>query len=114
MICQAESGYNYLTISSNQKNNSTAQIIITQDTIQEFYDELIETINLLGWQYNLNISRMDNIKKQYKKAYEKWTIEEEKILVNKFEHGLSTKEIAAILERQPGAINSRLRKLGLK
>ena len=51
---------------------------------------------------------------QYQKAYEKWTREEEKVLVSKFEHGLSIKEIAAILERQPGAINSRLRKLGLK
>ena len=114
LICQSESGCNYLTISSNQNGNPTASIIITQDTIQDFCNELIETMNLLGWQHNLKNRSINDIKQQYQKAYEKWTIEEEQVLVNKFEHGLSIKEIAAILERQPGAINSRLRKLGLK
>ena len=38
----------------------------------------------------------------------------EKNLISKFEPGEKIQEIAAILERQPGVINSRLQKLGLK
>ena len=59
LICRAESGCNYLTISSNHNNNSTDPIIITQDTIQDFCNELIETMNLLGWQYHLKIQSID-------------------------------------------------------
>ena len=93
------------------------QVIANQfltDTIQEFCNELIEAIKLLGWEYDLKSSSLDDNKQQYQKAYEKWTLEEEKLLVSKFEHGFTIKEIAVILARQPGAINSRLRKLGLK
>ncbi|MDJ0647468.1 MAG: hypothetical protein QNJ60_02075 [Xenococcaceae cyanobacterium MO_188.B19] len=78
---------------------------------------MIETINLLGWNNNFHTHKtysIEDIKQEYSRAYEKWTKEEEETLIDKFDSGLSIKEIAEILERQTGAINSRLRKLGLK
>jgi hypothetical protein len=116
-ICQSESGCNHITIDHNDQNNSTAQIIITEDTLQFFLDELITTINLLGWKHNLQIQKtysVNNIRQQYPRAYEKWMSEEDELLINKFQQGLSVEVIAASLERQPSAINSRLIKLGLK
>lgn len=116
-ICQSESGCNHITIDRNDKNNSTAQIIITKDTLQFFLDELITTINLLKWKHNLQIQQtytVNSIKQQYPRAYEKWMLEEDELLINKFKQGFSVKQIAAILERQASAINSRLIKLGLK
>lgn len=116
-IHQSIERINYITISVNQDRQVTSSIVITEDNIQRFCDELMQTINLLGWQHDLKLQKnykMNDIKAKYQRAYEKWTVEEEEILVSKFEHGISIKEIAIILERQPSAINSRLQKLGLK
>lgn len=116
-IHQSIERINYITISVNQNRQVTSSIVITEDNIQRFCDELMQTINLLGWKHDLKLQKnynMNDIKAKYQRAYEKWTVEEEEILVSKFEHGISIKEIAIILERQPSAINSRLQKLGLK
>jgi hypothetical protein len=116
-IHQSIERINYITISVNQNCQVTSSIVITEDNIQRFCDELMQTINLLGWKHDLKLQKkysIDDIKAKYQRAYEKWTVEEEEILVSKFEHGISIKEIAIILERQPSAINSRLQKLGLK
>ena len=110
---QSIEGTKYIRIFSDRTNDS---IVITEDNLQTFCDRLIQTANLLQWQLNLNTFRnygIDNDKK-YQRAYEKWTVEEEKVLISKFEQGSNIQEIAAILERQPGAINSRLQKLGFK
>lgn len=116
-IHQSELGDKYITISSHEETNYSKQIIITEDSVREFYNDLMQTINLLGWKHNLNIQKtysIEDIKQEYSKAYERWTKEEEETLIDKFDSGLTIKEIAEILERQPGAINSRLKKLGLK
>lgn len=53
------------------------------------------------------------IRQQYPRAYEKWRDEEESYLGCKYSEGLSIQELTEILHRQPGAIRSRLRRLGL-
>jgi DNA-binding CsgD family transcriptional regulator len=57
--------------------------------------------------------RIDHIRKTHPKAYEKWDTEQDNKLKELFTAGISVKEIADSLERQTGAISSRLRKLGL-
>lgn len=57
--------------------------------------------------------RIDKIRQQYLRAYEKWTEEEDAQLRQKYNEGSGVKELAILLQRQPGAIESRLRKLGL-
>jgi len=54
-----------------------------------------------------------SIRRDYPRAYQKWTPEEEAELKALTVRGNSIKELAAALHRQPGAIRSRLGKLGL-
>lgn len=116
-INQSKEGVNYIIIFDGKENNSINNIKITEGNFQDFYNELMTTINLLCWKCHLKVKKsynMDNIRQKHQRAYEKWTIEEDKLLFSKFEQGIDVKEIATILERQPSAINSRLKKLGLK
>jgi DNA-directed RNA polymerase specialized sigma24 family protein len=57
--------------------------------------------------------RLKDIRKQYPRAYEKWEPEEDDLLAEKYYEGLSVAEIAAFLERKPGAIRARLNKIDL-
>lgn len=55
--------------------------------------------------------RMANIKEKHTRAYQPWSPAEDADLKAMHERGLSNREIAAKLERQPSAIQSRLVKL---
>lgn len=52
-----------------------------------------------------------NIRKVHPRAYERWTGDEDDLLIKKYEMGLSNLELATLLGRQQGAIQSRLRLL---
>ena len=52
-------------------------------------------------------------KEQYPRAYERWSKEEERDLKDLYRKHLSVNEMASALQRQPGAISSRLARLGL-
>ncbi len=54
---------------------------------------------------------LSDIRRVHPRAYEKWTDEEEARLAKLRNAGKSKQEIARDLQRQPGAISSRLRKL---
>ena len=101
-------GEKCLTVSEG--NN---QIIIAQSDFEEFYNRLSKYIKLLERGDSKN-NKITEIKEKHPRAYEKWTIEEEQWLKNYLVEGLSIKEIAEILERQPGAISSRIIKLSLR
>lgn len=72
-------------------------------------------------QDNLNSKRpkiigaysVDDIRKNFAKAYMPWTIEEDNLLEHIFNEGKSVREMAKIFERKEGAIHSRLRKIGV-
>tara|TARA_Y100000310_G_C20522708_1_gene734462 strand:+ start:179 stop:1018 length:840 start_codon:yes stop_codon:yes gene_type:complete len=55
---------------------------------------------------------MEESKKTHPNAYSLWTDEEEKRLIDLFDNRLSIKNISEILQRKPGGIRSRLKKLG--
>lgn len=54
---------------------------------------------------------VESIRRTHKRAYEKWTDEDEALLLKLHEDGKTRREIARELQRQPGAISSRLRKI---
>ncbi len=56
--------------------------------------------------------RMTAIRVDHPKAYSSWSYEEEEELSNHFRSGMPTKMISDLIGRKPGAIRSRLRKLG--
>lgn len=53
------------------------------------------------------------VRKEYPRAYEPWKPEEDESLRELFEQGCVVTEIAYRLQRRDGAIEARLRKLGL-
>jgi hypothetical protein len=57
--------------------------------------------------------RLRRIRASYPRAYERWSKDDENLLVRKYRAGASTLELSGLLQRQPGAIRSRLRKLDL-
>lgn len=57
--------------------------------------------------------RLKRIRRRYPRAYEKWCKDEEKVLAARFGAGASIEDLSVFLQRRPGAIRSRLRKLGL-
>ncbi len=58
-------------------------------------------------------NRYEEIRKTYPKAYLPWEKEDDEKLERLYKEGKKTKELTKIFERQPGAIRSRLSKLGL-
>lgn len=56
--------------------------------------------------------KMEKIVKAHPHAYQKWTNEEEKLLLKLFKKKFTIQKISGLLERQPGGIRARLIKLG--
>ena len=61
----------------------------------------------------ISVSHMEEMRRSHPRAYEKWSPEEDRRLVDLFESGRSVQQIASELERQPSAVKSRLLRAGL-
>lgn len=57
---------------------------------------------------------VSDMRLKYPNAYEKWSDEQDKFLRENFLNGMTIKELANHLQRKPGAIRSRIKKLGLR
>ena len=97
------------------------RIVITESDFAEFYRDFVANIQSLQWgnfkggaSADRKTYSLEEIRNQHKRAYEPWTQEEDTILTENLAEGLNVKEIAELLERQPGAISSRIKKLGLR
>lgn len=58
-------------------------------------------------------THMQELKAKHENAYNKWTVEEEVLLKRYHSEGKTNSEIGKLLKRNTGAVESRLRKLGL-
>ncbi|MEV6012287.1 hypothetical protein AB0M29_36475 [Streptomyces sp. NPDC051976] len=57
---------------------------------------------------------VDEVRKQHGNAYQRWSKEEEQLLVELHSAGHGVEALAERFSRQPGAIRSRLTKLGVE
>jgi hypothetical protein len=73
-----------------------------------------EALQAVGQSDASYAERLAKIREKHPRAYEKWSDEEDVRLTALFQSQRPVKEIAATLQRQPGAIRSRLVKLGLE
>lgn len=62
--------------------------------------------------HNGKLQTLAELRKKYPRAYEKWTEDEVSQVVSLYRSGKKIGEIAELLQRQSGAIRSRLEKLG--
>ncbi|MBF9073913.1 hypothetical protein [Streptacidiphilus fuscans] len=56
---------------------------------------------------------VEEIRKHHHKAYQRWTEEDDQLLLDLHDDGQSLEELATALGRQTGGIRSRLTKLGV-
>jgi hypothetical protein len=98
------------------KGHSYEQILV-QDlawTYHDIFHAAAEALEVLknggGSRYE---ERMEEIRRDHPRAYEKWSDEEDERLRRLFQSQTPVKEVARMLQRQPSAIRSRLAKLNL-
>lgn len=86
-----------IVFNKKRKNNDNLNVIIP-------------TINITPSNKKYSIS---NIRKKNKNAYKKWSLNEDKLLMEMYNKGSSISELSQYFERQSGGIRSRLKKLKL-
>jgi hypothetical protein len=97
-------------VSSFMEQVTIEEIIpVSQDLSDSLVFEREENISVQTKAYSV-----EDIRKTYSQAYKPWGQEDDEFLTQMFKGGKSPKEIAVMMDRQIGAIDSRLRKLGLK
>ena len=82
-------------------------------TYKDIFDAAAEALVVADSAPPTHKERMEHIHQLHPRAYEPWTAEEDARLTQLSRSGQAAKEIAEILQRQPGAIQSRLAKLNL-
>ena len=109
-VAVAEGGVLCLTIAAGGSEDT---VVVHESDFVEFYVDLHDAIEALGWGHHLYAFRKAEIQATHRRAYELWTPEEEATLRREYDQGRSMDEISALLGRQPSAVASRLKKLRL-
>ena len=117
-VKESKDGTKYLVINESKKisgNNETYdsnKIMIFEEHLGSFAEGIGKAFDFLGIKIK-NLTNLEEIRRIYPKAYERWTSEEDNQLKGKYLDGVSINELASFLERKPSAIRSRLAKLNL-
>jgi hypothetical protein len=117
-VKESKEGTRYLVISESRRSgegHEHERVMIFEENFQAFANALDAAFEFLGVlkKTSQKPARFEEIRKQFPRAYEKWTPEEDERLRGLFNQGKDAKAIAEELQRQLGAISSRLVKLGL-
>lgn len=94
----------------------TYEQILVQDLAWTYHDIFQAAAEALETGQTANEGKsysVEEIRHDHPRAYEKWSTEEDSELSKLFRSGKSVKEIATVLNRQDGAIRSRLAKMNL-
>ena len=113
-------GYGYNQILKKRPELSLGDVLVSAKFAADFIRQYIRgdgTIEINGEivvaAHNSRVINLTEIRKKHPRAYEKWEPSEDNELIAIFRDGRKIDEIAQLLQRQPGAIRSRLAKLGL-
>ena len=113
-------GFGYNQILEKYPELSLGDVLVSAKFAADFIRQYItadETIEVEGEivvaAHNRRIINLTEIRKEHPRAYEKWEPPEDNELVDFYQGGKKIDEIAGLLQRQPGAIRSRLDKLGM-
>ncbi len=125
LSAQAESGYQKLTeeqitkLHQNFMFSSGGLITLGEKSDSEISDaedmilDKTKAYSVEATARKPSSRRMTAVRVEHPKAYSSWSEDEEEELSGLYRTGKPTKEISNLLGRKPGAIRSRLKKLGL-
>jgi len=113
-------GFGYNQILEKFSELSLGDVLVSAKFAADFLRQYVtadETIEVEGEiviaAHNRRIINLTEIRKEHPRAYEKWEPPEDNELTAFYRNGKKIDEIAGLLQRQPGAIRSRLDKIGL-
>jgi hypothetical protein len=113
-VMAGHDGKRYLRINENAATGLKHQnhgVNVPQEYIRQFLNELsgaAEWCDPKALQ-----TKIESIRERYPRAYQPWTPEDDDELAERYSPEITLRELATMFQRQPGAISSRLRKLGL-
>lgn len=114
-VKESVNGNKYLKISESRKDPEGefehSRVMVYEEHIEQFLDGLRQAVGFMiegGRAYSV-----ERIRGQYPNAYARWNDDEDRFLGEAYAQGQTIAELAVQLGRQPTAIESRLRKLGL-
>ena len=94
----------------------TYEQILVQDLAWTYHDIFRAAAEALETAHGKNAGKtysVDEIQREHPRAYEKWDAVQDEQLRQLFRERKSVQELAQALQRQPGAVRSRLAKLNL-
>jgi len=118
-VKESQDGSRYLVVSESRQNKVGVyehhRVMVFEEHIEEFQLAMTQAIaNVRKLREPSKANSLDDVRKVHPKAYEKWTPEDDHHLWALHRSGCSIKELSAEFDRNPGAIESRLRKLAMQ
>ena len=114
-VKESVNGSKYLKITESRRDPEGefehSRVMVYEEHFEQFLESVTQAVQFMareGKPYSV-----ERIRREHPKAYARWTEEEDHALRETYEQGRTLGELAAQLGRQPGGIQSRLRKLGL-
>jgi len=115
-VKKSKDGTRYLVISESKQAKDSHEhhrVMIFAENLGAFCAGFEKALAFLGKQSKSKAYKVDDVRQKHSKAYQKWNVDEDETLRKKYAEGVSISELADFFQRQPGAIESRLVKLGL-
>ncbi|GAB4143095.1 MAG: hypothetical protein Fur0046_20000 [Cyanobacteria bacterium J069] len=102
-----------------QKYESQIQLLKEQHqqeiaAIKDIYGSLTSTSIVSEFPPSNKAYSVEDIRETYPKAYAAWTKDEDRRLWQRYQQGAKINDLAQEFQRKPGAIRSRLKKLGFE
>ena len=124
-VQRAANGAKYLKISESRRGKGEERhkhhrVMVFEEHLPDFISAFQEACGYLACQqfgqrggHGLSAQRLREVRGAHPRAYETWTEDEDARLRAEFAKGTNREELTVLFQRQPSAIKSRLRKLGL-
>ena len=110
-------GIKYLVISESKQAGRKAhghnRVMVFQEHLVAVKDGLNKAFKFMSEEGKSKAYDVEQIRREYPKAYAKWTEEEDIRLKNEYIQGKTITELAEIFQRRRSAVRSRLQKLRL-
>ncbi len=113
-------GYSYHQILLRHNELTLADIMLSAKLARELIGEFVTSESTIRVEGNISLTasggrvvNLTRMREEFPRAFEPWTATEDRELVEQFHNKLPIVDMARLHGRKPGAIRTRLKKLGL-